>query len=41
MAFTILTTVSDYEEKKRPAKSGKDSILGYFFGAVSWPEAAI
>ena len=36
MAFTILTTVSDYEEKKRPAKSGKDrskltcqSILGY------------
>ena len=24
MAFTILTTVSDYEEKKRPAKSGKD-----------------
>ena len=36
MAFTILTTVSDYEEKKRPVKSGKDrskltwqSILGY------------
>ena len=36
MSFTTLTTVSDYEEKKRPAKSGKDrtkltwqSILGY------------
>ena len=24
MAFTILTTVSDYEEKERPAISGKD-----------------